>query len=185
MIDRAFLARIRIEPLDRKKHDRAAFSCGEERVDNFLKKNAARQQDDDHTRVSVACLDDQNVVAGFYALNPHAIDVTTLPPSVRKKLPSYPTISAIYLSVIGVHSEHQGSGLGSYLMAEAFKRCVEVAELIGGHFVVLDALNARAADLYRRLGFVDLPGHEPRMLIAMKTVRAAVAQATKNTTGKQ
>ena len=65
MIDRAFLARIRIEPLDRNKHDRAAFSCGEERVDNFLKKTATRQQDEGHTRVNVACLDDGNVVIGY------------------------------------------------------------------------------------------------------------------------
>ena len=177
MIDRAFLARIRIEPLDRKQHDRAAFSCGEERVDNFLQKTAARQQDDDLTRVNVACLDEAKAVIGFYALNLHSIDATTLHEAARKKLPNYPTISAIYLSVVGVASDYQGNGLGKRLMAHAFARCVDVADMIGAHFVVLDALNERAAKLYRELGFVDLPGHEPRMLISMPVVRKAMAKA--------
>lgn len=176
MIDRAFLARVRIEPLDRKKHDRAAFACGEERVDNFLKKAAARQQDDDHTRVNVACLDADRTIVGFYALNSHSIDISTLPEADRKKLPHYPTISAIYLSVVGVDSAHQGKGLGSLLMGDVFARCVDVADKIGAHLIVLDALNERAAKLYRELGFVDLPGHEPRMLIRMTAVRKAIEE---------
>jgi ribosomal protein S18 acetylase RimI-like enzyme len=177
MIDRALLARLRIEPLDRKKHDRAAFSCGVERVDNFLKKTATRQQDHGHTRVSVACLDASDTVIGYYALNAHAIDASTLLEADRKKLPSYPTISAIYLSIVGVQKEHQGSGLGSYLMADAFKRAAEAAEIVGAYFFVLDALNERAAKLYRKLGFIDLPGHEPRMIITMSQVRSATKLA--------
>jgi ribosomal protein S18 acetylase RimI-like enzyme len=178
MIDRAFLARLRIEPLDRKNHDRAAFRCGVERVDNFLEKTAARQQDADLTRVYVACLDSTNGVVGYYALNSHAIDVTTLPEAIRKNLPSYPTISAIYLSLIGFHSDHQGKGGGTYLMMDAFKKCVEAADIIGSHFLILDALNERAAKLYRELGFVDLPDHHPRMIVKMAVIRKAIAKAS-------
>ncbi len=185
MIDRALLARVRIEPLDRKKHDRAAFSCGVDRIDNFLKNTAARQQDDGHTRVCVACLDSLNVVVGYFALNAHAIDASTLPELDRKKLPTHPTISAIYLSVVGVQKEHQGSGLGSYLMADAFRRAVDAAKIVGAYFLVLDALNERAANLYRKLGFVDLPGHEPRMLITMTQVRNAVIKAKGQPTPEQ
>jgi GNAT superfamily N-acetyltransferase len=178
MIDRAFLARLRVEPLDRNKHDRAAFRCGVERVDNFLANNAARQQDADHTRVYVACLDAGNDIVGYYALNAHAIDVSTLPAEMHKKLPSYPTISAVYLSVIGFHAGHQGKGGGTLLMTDAFRRCLDVATIIGAHFIVLDALNDRAAKLYRELGFVDLPDYSPRMVISMKLVRKALAIAT-------
>lgn len=175
MIDRAFLARLRIEPLERGKHDRSGFRCGVDRVDNFLANNAARQQDDDLTRVYVACLDQSNVIAGYYALNAHAIDISTLPPALAKRLPAYPTIAAIYFSIIGFHRDHQGKGGGSFLMADAFRRCVQVADTIGAHFLVLDALNERAAKLYRELGFIDLPDHAPRMIISMKAIRKAAA----------
>jgi GNAT superfamily N-acetyltransferase len=172
MSDEAFLARVRIEPLG-QKHDRAAFACGDDRLDNFIQKTAARQQEQDIARTYVGCLDQDFVVIAYYTLNSHFIDVTSLPPEIRKKLPNYESIPAIYLSKLGVHTEYQNKGFGRRLMAHAFARCVEVANLVGAHFLVLDALNENAARLYRRLGLVDLPGHEPRMLIKMSVIRAA------------
>lgn len=177
MIDGAFLARLRIEPLDRDRHDRAAFRSGVDRVDNFLHKTAARQQDANHTRVYVACLDLENDVVGYYALNSHSIDVTTLPEDKRKSLPRYPTISAIYLSVIGFSTDHQGKGGGTFLLMDAMTKSVAAADIIGAHFLVLDPLNERAAKLYREVGFIDLPNHEPRMLMNMSAIRAAIAKA--------
>lgn len=174
MMDRAFLGRLRIEPLDRSRHERNSFHCGVDRVDNFLANTAARQQDADLTRVYVACLDQSNAIVGYYALNAHAVDAASLPQAMVKKLPNYPTIAAIYLSIIGFHADHQGKGGGSFLMADAFRRCVQAADVIGAHLLVLDALNDRAAKLYRELGFVDLPGHEARMIIGMKTIRKAL-----------
>src|SRR5437868_6140525 len=157
MSDPAFLARVRIEPLG-QQHDRAAFSCGDERLDNFIKVSAGRQQAQDVARTYVGCLDQDIVVIAYYALNSHFIDVTSLPPDDRKKLPNYESIPAIYLSKLGVHDVYQDKGLGTRVMAHAFQRCVEAADIIGAHFLVLDALNERAARLYRRLGFHDLPG---------------------------
>jgi GNAT superfamily N-acetyltransferase len=177
MIDRSFLARLRVEPLDRKRHDRTAFRCGVDRVDNFLANNAARQQDADITRVYVACLDAGHEVVGYYAINAHAIDVATLPPALANKLPSYPTISTIYLSILGFHVDHQGKGGGSFLMADVFRRCSDAADIIGAHLLVLDALNERAAKLYREWGFVDLPDHAPRMIISMKLIRKAIEKS--------
>ncbi len=177
-IDRDALKRLRIEALDRKRHDRAPFSCGVARVDNFLKTSVGGQQDVDVTRCYVACFDALDVVAGFYAMNAHAIDASTLPEEMQRKLPRYDALPAIYLSVVGVDERHQGIGMGSYLLGDAFKRCIDVSDRLGTAFIVLDALNDRAAKLYRRLGFVDLPGHESRMAIGMRRVRAACAQVS-------
>jgi ribosomal protein S18 acetylase RimI-like enzyme len=171
------LRRLHIEPLDRSKHDRAAFSCGEPRVDTFLKQHAARQQDSDFSRVFVACLDGGAEIAGFYAMNAHAIDATTLPEEARRRLPRYPHVPAIYLSVLGVSAAYQGRGIGSWLLADAFRRAASIADSVGAHFLVLDALSENAARLYRRQGFADLPGHEPRMLIRMAVIRAAMERA--------
>ena len=43
-------------------------------------------------------------------------------------------------------------------MAHVFAKCVEGANIAGAHFIVLDALDDDAAALYRKVGFVDLPG---------------------------
>jgi ribosomal protein S18 acetylase RimI-like enzyme len=179
--DEAWLSRLRVEPLDRGKHDRAAFSCGVDRLDNFIKRTAANQADEDFTKVYVAIEPPSNQVLGYYSLSAHVIDVESLPESDRKRMPRYPTIPAIYLSMIAVNAAVQGRGLGTFLVAEAFKICVSVADKIGSYFIVLDALNNDAARLYRRLGFQDLPapGRETRMLMAMAKVRKAIVMAAR------
>ncbi len=176
MTDRAFLRRICIEPFDRDKHDRTAFSCGEPRIDNYIQRSTSKRQDQNFSRVFVACLDDSDPVIGFYSLNAHAIDVSSLPEASKKKLPQYPAVPAVYLSMIGVDTKHQSNGLGSYLLADALKRAAVAAENIGIHFLVLNALNDKAAELYRRFGFIDLPGHEPRMLLTMTAIQKWIKQ---------
>jgi ribosomal protein S18 acetylase RimI-like enzyme len=132
---------------------------------------------EDHSKTYVAVEPPSNQVIGFYTLSPHAIDVSSLPPKILKKLPRFPTISAIYLATLGVHVARQGHGLGTYLMADFLKACVRIADIGGGHFVVLDAINDDAARMYRRIGFTDLPDQEPRMIMSMAKVRKAVQAA--------
>jgi len=179
MTDEPWLARLTIEPLDRQKHGRAAFACGVDRIDNFLRNNAVRQAEQDHAKVYVAIEPPEPRILGYYALSPHAIDIQSLPLADQKKMPRVPTISAIYLSIIGVDQSVQNRGLGKLLLADALKCCVNAANITGGHFVVLDALNEDAARLYRRIGFVDLPSPDrpTRMLMTMAKVRAAVVAA--------
>jgi ribosomal protein S18 acetylase RimI-like enzyme len=178
MIDLELLTRLTIEPLDRQKHDRAAFSCGVATIDNYIAKSAAKHQDENVTRVRVACLDATPIIAGFYALNSHAIDVTSLPEPERKRLPHYPTTPAVYLSMIAVHQEFQGHGVGQYLLADALKRVEKVAEEIGTRFIVLDALNEGAAKLYARIGFVALPSAPGRMILNIARIGKANVKAS-------
>src|SRR5207253_5624242 len=67
----------------------------------------------DLTRVNVSCLDESVVVIGYYALNNHSIDASALPEPDRKKLPSYESIPAIYLSKVGVQIGRHTSELQS------------------------------------------------------------------------
>jgi ribosomal protein S18 acetylase RimI-like enzyme len=178
--DGTWLSCLKIEPLDRRKHDRAAFSCGVDRIDNFLKSTAAKQADEDFTKVYVAVEPPSNNILGYYSLSAHSIDIQSLPEHDRKRMPRYSTIPAIYLSTIAVHVSVQRRGLGQFLTADVLKRCVSVADLIGSHFVVLDAINEDAARMYRRIGFHDLPTpeREMRMLMSMAKVRQAISAAS-------
>ena len=51
-----------------------------------------------------------NVVLGFFAISQHCIDVGRLPDTDRSRLPRKPTVSAIYLSMVGVMTSLQGRG---------------------------------------------------------------------------
>ena len=174
-VDKAFLSGIVIEPLD-ARHDRAAFSCGETRIDNYLKISARSHVKEDLVQMYVAVRGDVQVL-GYYALGAHALDTSSLPPEILKKMPPWPAISAFYLSMVGVDTRFQGKGLGTLLVADAFKKCITAADLVGGSFIVLDALNDDAARMYRRLGFTELPSQPRRMIIGMKQVRSAARKA--------
>lgn len=175
--DKQLLSRLLVEPLDRKRHDRAAFSSGVGRIDNFLKITASRHVQEDHGKVYVTIEPPSNRIIGFFALSPHSIDVQSLPETHRKRMPRLPTVSAIYLSMVGVDMTMQGRGVGTFLMGEALRKCVAGADIMGGCFIVLDSINEDAARMYRRIGFVDLPSQPGRMLIAMTTVRMALPAA--------
>ena len=182
--DPDWLRRLRIEPLDARRHNRAAFSSGIPRVDNFLKRTARKQQADNHTRVQVAVSADA-VVAGYYALNAHRLDLPEaedLPRSVRRNAPPHGMIPAAYLSMLGVSEPHQGRGLGRVLLADAFTRVLMAADQIGLAALVLDVLDddgetaaTRRTRFYEALGFQPFPSQPRRMFITAATLRQAKA----------
>ena len=93
--------RISITPLDPEKHDRASFSCGTVRLDNFLKRSARKHQSGDFTRVWVATEGGQDEIPGYYALNAHSLEGEGLPSSLTKHAPRSGSIPTAYLLEIG------------------------------------------------------------------------------------
>ena len=174
--------RISIEPLDPQRHDRAAFSCGTIRLDNFLKRTARKHQTGDFTRVWVATDVGNAGILGYYALNAHALEGDDLPADLTKKVPRFASIPAVYLSMIAVDRRHQGRGLGRILLADALSRAAAVADQIGLKAVVLDVIDdggpeimERRRTFYAGMGFRSLPSRPARMFISIATVRDARA----------
>jgi GNAT superfamily N-acetyltransferase len=175
--DLTIVNRLRVEPLDRKKHVRAAFTCGQPTLDNYLKNTAARQQDENITRIRVGCLDDNTDIICFHALNAHHLNISQLDPKYKKRFERYDAIPSVYLSMIGVHTAHQGQGIGSYMIYDAMRQVIVAAEHIGMHFLVLDALNQAAEKLYLRLGFEKLASSHDRMIISIEKIKRAIELA--------
>lgn len=174
--DLDYLRGLAIEPLDAARHDRAAFTCGTDRIDNFFKITASKYLAGDIGRIFVAVEKDGNRLVGFYAVGPHSIDASELEADMKKRLPNYDRISVYYLSMIGTHSDVQGKGVGSVLLADALKRCIRASEQMGGRFVVLDAINDDAARLYGRFDFVPLSSVPGRMVVSIAKLRATEAE---------
>jgi GNAT superfamily N-acetyltransferase len=172
--DLTFLKSLNIEPLDRKKHDRAAFDSGVPRVNNFIGATAGKHHQEDQSKTYVAVKTGTVKILGFYTLCPHAIDLKSLPEALQKKLGSSEKVAAIYLAVVGVDTTVAGKGLGRFLMADFLRICVKAIDLIGGKFIVLDAIDEKTASFYRKLGFVDLPSQPLRMLMNAAKARNAI-----------
>lgn len=170
-----------IEPLDLERHDRSAFSCGVDHVDNFLKKTAGKLTRADNTRVYVLA-DPAGAIIGFYAVNAHAVAYQDLPGRYARTRPAHGSIPAAFLSMIGVDRRHGGRGYGGDLLADALARVAGAADHLGIAVVILDVLDdgdakavKRRLTLYGRYGFQPLPSQPLRLFLPVATIRKALA----------
>ena len=174
---------IAIEPFDPGRHDRSGFSCGTDRLDNFLRFSARKQQKDDFTRVFVAVAEGSPEVLGYYALNAHAVSTDDLGPDRPRRVPNTGSIPALYLSMTAVGRSWQGRGLGSDLAIDALGRALNVAGEVGLKMVILDVIDDGGNEafghrmaFYRRLGFQSFQDRPERMFIAIDTIRAMFSE---------
>ena len=167
-----------IEPLDPLSHDRAAFSCGTARLDNFLKRTARKHQTGDFTRVWVATNSERTTIFAYYALNAHSLRGDDLPARLTRNAPPHGEIPAVYLSMVAVDRRYQNQGLGRVLLWNALNRVKAAADQIGLKAVILDVIEDGGAEItekrrafYERIGFQSMPSRPLRMFISIDTVR--------------
>jgi hypothetical protein len=171
-----------IEPFDPEKHDRAAFSCGVEQVDNYFQKTANKLAKADNVRLYVM-VDSAGTVIGFYALNAHAVHFTELPAKFARTRPSHGNIPAAYISMIGRDQRFRGGGYGGDLLVDALRRIAVAADAIGVAVVMLDVLDcgdpdrvARRKTLYESYGFLSLASNPLRMFLPVSIVRKLIVE---------
>ncbi len=164
----------RIEPLG-KQHDRDAFQCGVESLDNYLKTQASQDMRRKANAVFVLVPEPApGTIAGYFTLCACGLAPGTIPQEAGKHLPRYPQVSATLLGRLAVKSELQGRGLGSVLLAEALRKAYGNAAVVGSSMLVVDAIDERAAEFYRAHGFMRLP-ESMRLVLPMRTIDGLVA----------
>ncbi|NCN83723.1 MAG: GNAT family N-acetyltransferase [Sphingomonadales bacterium] len=175
-------ARYIIEPFDPEKHDRAAFSCGVEQVDNYFKKTANKLHKAGNVRLYVMRTAGGAII-GFYAINAHAVDYAELPKKYARTRPGHGTIPAAYISMIGRDVRFRGGGFGGDLLIDALLKIAQAADHLGIAMVMLDVLDCGDAErterrkaLYESYGFRALAAERLRMFLPMATVRMLVEE---------
>ena len=170
--------RVSKEPFEAGRHERADFSCGVARLDNFLRLSARKQQKDGFTRVFVAVAEGSSRILGYYALNTHAVGIAELGRNHPRRAPSSASLPALYLSMIAVDKTQQGKGMGTDLLVDALLRACRVSKEVGLKLVILDVINdggdqafQRRKEFYRRMGFESFRDSPERMFMTIGTIR--------------
>jgi len=165
----------KIEPLS-DSHDRTSFSCGVESSDKYLHLHAGQDAKRRVAATFILSMQEQpNNVLGYYTLSSTGVDPGELEPSVRKKLPPYPLIPATLLGRLARHKNHQGSGLGEYLLIDALNRSFQHSKEIASYAVIVDAIDERAHAWYSdKWGFIPLQAGRDRLYLPMKTIERLV-----------
>ncbi len=159
-----------IQPLG-PKHDRAAFSCGIQVLDDYLRKQAI-QDLRKHVAVPFVLTSDGVAIVGYYTLSQYAVQLDVIPPEVAKKLPKYPMVPTTLLGRLAVSIAFRGQGHGATLLMDALHRSLSYSREIASAGVIVDAKDPAAAAFYRKYGFLGLPKIDRRFFLPMGTVEA-------------
>lgn len=163
--------RLRFEPLDKKKHNRAAFSCEQPSLDSYLKERANQEIEKQVAAVYVLSSDGKTIV-GYYTLSQYSIEAGEVPRELTQKLrlPKYDRLPATLLGRLARDERYRGKGIGELLLMNALRRAFELSLHIASLAVVVDAIDEKAREFYRGYGFIDVPDHPNRLFIPMQTI---------------
>jgi len=166
------------EPI-RRKHDREALDCGDEALNEFLRRYARKSHERGGAKTFLA-IDDagDKTIVGFYSLSPASVDYIRTPEIIRRRLARY-DVPGFRLARLAVDRRWQGRGIGGQLLLAAGRRCLWAASQVGGVVLVIDAKNERVAEWYAGYGAVPLLDAPLTLLLPLATVEAALRKAGK------
>ena len=153
-------------------HNRSGFDCGNDALNQYLKKIARQHLNKGLSRTFV--LVDDNIpteILGFFTLVSCEIFVDKLPRKYAKKYPS--KAPAAKLARPAVAKDRQRQGLGTHMMINAVERVIRVSQDLGiiGFFV--DAKDNKARAYYEQFGFIQLPDNPLELFLPLATLRNA------------
>ncbi len=163
------LTSVAVEPLGRQ-HDRAAFHCGAQALDRYLKQQARQDADKRVAAPFVAVRPSDTRVLGYYTLSASVLTLADLPDELARKLPRYPQLPVTLLGRLAVDQSAKGQGLGEHLLLDALRRSLAHANQIAAMAVVVDAKDEAAAAFYRHYGFGTLQAQPSRLFVPMRLV---------------
>jgi len=161
-----------IRPLDGEDH-RDAFQCGNDHLDEYLKRTARQHQQKHIARVFVAV--DESAphdIMGYYTLAACEIQLPRMfVRSHRPRLPAHPIPGL--LGRLAVGQCHQQKGVGTALLRDAILRFLKAVDQVGMAALVVDA-KPNASGFYQQLGFQRLSDHPPRLALMTGMARSAL-----------
>lgn len=166
--------RVRFEVLG-AGHDRSAFSCGSDALDQWFRTRASQDQKRKVAQVFVALIDER--IVGFYSLSMFTLSLDVIPARLAKKLPRYEAIPAALIGRLAREQSERGTGIGSLLLADALKRVLAAAESVAAYAIVVDAKDDSGKQFYESHGFVPFASRPRRLFLLTQTAAAALAAA--------
>lgn len=162
---------LRLEPFDKRKHDRSQFDCGVAALNAYLRTSLGQHGRRDLTRGYVLATDG-GTVAGYFTLAAGRLQVSVLPEPGR--LPARMPLPTTLLGRLAVDRGWQGQGIGGILLVHALRIAVTGADTIAAAVIEVDAKDDAVRSFYGHFGFRSLKDDRLHMVLPMETARTLV-----------
>src|ERR1035441_6728269 len=155
------------------------FDCGDEPLNNYLKRHAWTNQQKISIGVTHVAVDESapHSVLGYFTLATSSVPRDRLPKKYVRGLPPY-DLPLILLARLAVDKRFSGRGLGHAMIAEALKITLRVADEVGCRCIITDAYPDKAG-WYARYGFLPIEGgaatSPQKMFLDVRTIRRALS----------
>lgn len=133
-------------------HDLSRFDSRVSVLDRWLENSAPIAARAGTAATYVLCRGER--VVGYYALAMSAVRRADAPSRLRRGMPD--PVPVVLLARLAVERSEQGNRLGGHLLLDALRRCVRGGLEFGARAVVVEAIDARAAEFYRHFDFHEL-----------------------------
>ena len=146
------------------KHNLADFNCGVPSLNDWLKRQALKNEGAGASRTFVACKDLQ--VIGFYSLAVGSGHRQETPGKIKRRMPEPVPVMILGRLAVDVHWQNKGIGRG--LLKDAVSRTIQAAQYAGMRALVVHALSEDAKLFYQRHGFQESPLNQYTLMLPLK-----------------
>jgi GNAT superfamily N-acetyltransferase len=161
---------LKIELLDPCRHIRLNFCCGQDSLDNYLRKQASQDFKRRVSTVFVLINEPELNILAYYTLSTYTVDITVLDEEFAKRLPRYPQLPATLLGRLAVDDKHKGKGFGELMLVNALKRVLNVSTQVASLAVIAETLDEKALNFYLKYGFQHFKQDPLKLYYPMKSV---------------
>ena len=156
-----------IQPKSKLKN----FDCGIEELNEFFSRYSLKNDALGIGKTFVA-FDENETVVGYFTLATAQVAFESIPDNIRTKLPKYP-IPALRIARLAVSKDFQGTGIGKWLLTQAFIKIIHVADITGIYLIIVDAKES-SKTFYEHYGFTKFNDNELTYFLTVDTVRKAM-----------
>jgi hypothetical protein len=151
------------------------FVCRSSEQTAWLRRHAAHSTSSGGTKVFVVTPTVGRDVVAYYAWCLAQLDLESAPLRLRKGAGRYPQPVAL-LARLGVHTEHEGHGLGAGLLIDVITRMLDLSADIGCRGLLIHAESHQAREFYLHLipELLPSPSDELHLVLLMKDARCTL-----------
>jgi len=135
-----------------KEYDLSKFDCGSDDLNDFMKNDALKQQEENLNITHLVICD--NEIIGFFSLSADIIKINHIRDkktvkSIKEQKPRAKQIPAVKIGRFAISDKYIGQGIGSHILRSVFYSIKIISQNIGLRFITVEGY-AKAYNFYVR-----------------------------------